>query len=264
MDIYRDYTTTDVMYDLPCEVNNCGKIYPIKVKDYIKFLKGYGLYFMYTPKYLKALVPDEITKSPLQKTIVLVCQIKSNSNESFGKKKSQEDIVLEILNELTEAFSIVARTKITYDGDNGDFKGKDIVINGKNFDFVKKVVALSNLIYQPNYYEDNEFAQVMEKARQAHNKDSINFEEMIAYVKNATKTTYEEIMNENVFQLNCDYRCFITSEDYRTAMNFRCVSDEKALKKVKLSPSFVDSFYVDGDKRFLTSLESLGISNGDN
>ena len=47
MIIYRNYTTTDVMYDLPCNINNCGKIYPIKVKDYIKIIGsanryGYG------------------------------------------------------------------------------------------------------------------------------------------------------------------------------------------------------------------------------
>ena len=263
MDIYRDYTTTDVMYDLPCEINNCGKIYPIKVKDFIKFLKGYGIYFTYTPKYLKALVSDEITKSSLQKTIVLSYLSKVNSNDKFKKEDNQEKVLLEVIEELKEVFSIVARTEITYN-DNGEFRGKDIVINDKNFDFVKKVVALSNLIYQPVYYEDEEFAMIMNKARQAHSKDNISFEEMIAYVKNGCKISYDEVMNENVFQLNCDYKCFVACEEYRTAMNFRCVSDEKSLRKITLSPSFINSLYANGDKRLLTSLENLGFSNDDN
>ena len=262
MIIYRNYTTTDVMYDLPCDINNCGKIYPIKVKDYIKFLKGYNLYFTYTPKYLKAIIPDEITKGSLQKTIILGYTIKSKTNNEFEKKNNnKEEICAEIINELTEIFEIITRTKITLDSNTGEFKGKDVVINDKNFDYVKKVVALSNLIYQPNYYDDAEFAEVMNRAREAHNKDSLSFEEIIAYVKNASKLTYEDIMNENVFQLNCDYRCNSAFEDYRTAMNFRCVSDEKSLRKVKLSPSFINSFYADSDKNLLTSLETLGFSS---
>lgn len=263
MDIYRNYSTTDVMYDLPCEINKCGKIYPIKVRDYIKFLKGYGVYFTYNPKYLKAIVPDEIAKGSLQKTIVLGYTIKTNSKSHFEKQKDNEEICNEIVNELTEAFEIITRTKITLDQHTGEFKGKNVVINDKNFDFVKKVVAMSNLIYQPNYYEDLEFAEIMNRAREAHNRGSISFEEMIAYVKNASKLTYEEIMNENVFQMNCDYRCNVAFEDYRTAMNFRCVNDEKSLRKIKLSPAFINSLYADSDKNLLTSLETLGFTNGD-
>lgn len=255
MDIYRDYTTLDVMYDLPCNIQNCGLIYPIKIRDYIKFLKGYNLYFTYTPKYLKALVPDEIKQGGLSKTILLMYGQKSQPDE-FSKSKSENEILLEIVNELEEVFSIITKQNITYN--NGSFTGKDVIINDKNFDFVKKVVALSNVIYQPNYYEDKEFAKVMEKARKAHNKGGISFDEMIAYVKNNGKLTYEEVMNQNVLQFYADYNCQANNENYRTMMTFGCVSDDKSIKKTKLTPAFMNKLFENSDSSLLITLGDLG------
>lgn len=258
MDIYRDYTTLDVIANKPCYIEKCGYIYPIKVKDYVIFQKKHNLFFTYTPTYLKALVPDEITKSSLQKTIILSSRVKQQEYFEFGKSKSNEEILLEILNDLCNAFSIVTQKEIKYL--NGEFTdiSREVTINDKNFNFVKKVVALSNMIYQPTYYKNEEYARIMEKAKKAHSKGGIGLDEMIAYVKNNGNLTYDEILNQNVFQLNCDYYCQSTKEWYRTAMNFRCVSTDKSLSNVKLTPSFINKMFDTSDNHLFKTIEELG------
>ena len=67
---------------------------------------------------------------------------------------------------------------------------------------------------------------------QAARLNPISFEEMVAYVKNLGKITYQEVMEENVLQLHCDYSCLQKEEDYRTAMNFRLVADKKTSQQI--------------------------------
>ena len=87
---------------------------------------------------------------------------------------------------------------------------------------------------------------------------------MVAYVKNLGKITYQEVMEENVLQLHCDYSCLQKEEDYRTAMNFRLVADKKTsqqLAKEKLTSKFIDSLYDNSDSYLLTDLGKLGFVN---
>ena len=264
MDIYRSYNTLDVIYDRPCNIEGCGKIYPIKVKDFIDFQKTYNLYFVYTKEHLDSFISDETRKGSLSKTMAINMASKLQP-DIFGKALSEQDAIMECIKELEEAFSIVARKEIKYN--NGVFSNKNkeinsdeiIKIDDSNFDYVSKVIVQSNLIYQIKYYKDAEYSRIMEKARKAHNKNPISFEEMIAYVKTMNKLSYEDIMNENVLQLNCDFQALAQEENYRTMMNFRLVSSDKSLADVKLACQFVDRLYDNSDNHLITSLGDLGI-----
>ena len=264
MDIYRSYSTLDVLYDRPCYIQNCGNIYPIKVKDFIDFQKRYNSYFVYTKEHLDSLIPDEERRGSLSKTMAINMAIKIQP-DTFGRVLSQEDSIMECIRELESAFSIVTRKEIKYN--NGIFSNTHkeinsdeiVVIDDSNFDYVSKVIVQSNLIYQIKYYTDPAYAMVMEKARKAHNKNPISFEEMICYIKTLNKISYEEIMNENVLQLNCDFQALAQLENYRTMMNFRLVSSDKSLSNVKLASPFVDKLYDNSDNHLITSLGDLGI-----
>ena len=258
MDIYRDYTTLDVLYDRPCHIQGCGEIYPIKVKDFIDFQKKYNSYFVYTKQHLDSFIPDDMCKGSLKKTITINMARKCQPNE-FGRVLSEQDAIMECVMELEEAFSIVARKEIKYN--NGTFSDKDmsVKIDDSNFDYVSKVIVQSNLIYQLKYYKDPEYARIMEKARKAHNKNPISFEEMICYIKTLNKISYEEIMNENVLQLNCDFQALAQAENYRTMMNLKLVSSDKPLNNARLTCPFVDKLYDNSDNHLITSLGDLGI-----
>lgn len=258
MDIYRDYSTLDVLYDEPCHIQGCGNIYPIKVRDYIKFQKKYNSYFVYSKQHLDSFIPDEIYEGSLRK-IITINMSKKCQPDTFGRVLSEQDSIMECVKELEEAFSIVTKDKIIYN--NGMFSNKDrtVKIDDSNFDYVSKVIVQSNLIYQPNFYKDPEYARVMEKARKAHNKSPISFEEMICFIKNLGKISYEDIMNENVFQLNCDFQALAQAENFRTMMNFKLVSSDKSLNNVRLTCQFVDKLYDNSDNHLLTTLGALGI-----
>lgn len=266
MVIYRDYTTFDVMLGQPCIIDNCGAFYPIKVKDYYMFYKRYNRYFTYTKKHLDRALPniEGVPLSTLQKTMIFNSRILQTPDD-FGNALEPQEALLEVIKDLEKAFSIVTKEEITLDKTGAFINESGTVnINDKNFDFVLKVVALQNLIYQPNYYEDPEYERVIEKARIAHNPNPISFEEMVAYVKNLGKITYQEVMEENVLQLHCDYSCLQKEEDYRTAMNFRLVADKKTsqqLAKEKLTSKFIDSLYDNSDSYLLTDLGKLGFVN---
>lgn len=264
MDIYRDYTTFDVMYKQGCTIKNCGTFYPLTVRDYYKFAKRYNMYFTYDTRHLNRMYPDMKGKPLLQTLLLNVVQ--KCQPDDFGNQKDIEEAQEEVIKELCDALSILTKTKIEYieDGvfsNRGMSLDNPVIVTDDNYAFVMKVVALSNLIYQPNYYEDPEYERIMNKARIAHNKNPIDFEEMVAYVKNLGKLSYEQIMDETVFQIKCDYYCLHQEKEYETAMLFKTVSDDKSLN-VKLETPFIEQLYDKSDSNLLTTLGALGLDNG--
>lgn len=264
MDIYRNYSTLDVLYDKPCHIQGCGKIYPIKVRDFIDFQKIYNSYFIYTKQHLDSFIPDEVQTGTLRKTMAINMARKCQP-DTFGRVLSEQDAIMECVKELEEAFSIVTRKEMKYS--NGTFSNRHkettldeiVKIDDSNFDYVSKVIVQSNLINQLKYYKDPAYTMVMEKARKAHNKNPISFEEMICYIKTLNKISYEEVMTQNVLQLNCDFQALAQAENYRTMMNFRLVSSDKSLLNAKLTCPFIDKLYDNSDNHLLTTLGALGV-----
>ena len=62
MVIYKDYTTDELLQDLPCFILGCGMIYPLKVKEYQSFLSKYGSLFMFDEESLNMILPKEMNK----------------------------------------------------------------------------------------------------------------------------------------------------------------------------------------------------------
>ena len=51
MIIYKDYDTTNLLFNEPCEVDGVGTIYPVSLKDYKK-LRKYSHYLTFSREYL--------------------------------------------------------------------------------------------------------------------------------------------------------------------------------------------------------------------
>lgn len=266
MDIYRDYTTLDVLYKRGCEIADCGTFYPLTVRDYYRFQKRLNMYFTYSIQHLDSVFPDFKGK-PLLQTLKLNTQMKAQP-DNFGRVKDINQIVNEVMSEMCEALSLLTKTEVFYKEEKflgfikeGNEVIKKLEVNEDNFPFVMKVVALSNMIYQPNYYDDPEYARVIEKARKAHNKNPIDFEEMVMYVKNLGKLTYEEVMEETIFQLKCDFSCLRQEHEYRTAQTFRVVCDDKSLDIPLEKGGFIEKLFDRSDSYLFTTLGAVGLTN---
>ena len=257
MNIYMDYTSDDVLENLPCFVFGCGLIYPVLIKDYSKFLSKYGTYFMFSEEGLKSqLVNIECDKkqSYLDKVVLFNALIKCQP-DVFGQVKiDSEKAINEVTNDLSSALSIVTKKQIKYNKINNTFSdeneegNKTVLINENNFSDVRKVIAMQNLIKEPLIYEDQEYAELMAEARRQKNKKnggSINLSEIIAYVKNYGKLRYEEVYNQNALQLYSDNRTMLQMENYRTTMAFNCVSTE--FTNISLTERFIDELFKPND-----------------
>ena len=254
MNIYRDYTSDDVLEDSPCFILGCGLVYPLKVKGYIKFITRYGMYFMFSEEGLNSQLiqmKDRQERSLLSKTIFFNAIIKSQKDVFGQSNMDSETAIKESIKDLENALEIVfKKQQIKYNELENSFHDKDnsIVVNENNFADIRKVIAMQNLIKEPQIYEDQEYAELMSEARRQKNKKSggnVNISEMIAYVKNYGKLKYEDVYNQNILQLYCDYRTMTQMEYHRTLMNFRCVSSE--VGNTNLAEQFIDELFKPND-----------------
>ena len=264
MKIYKEYTTDELLQDLPCFVLGCGMIYPLKVKEYQSFLSKYGSLFMFDEESLNMLLPKEMNvknTNYMNKVVLYNSLSLQGQSLQYGIEINSETIIKDSLNDLAKALSIVTKKQIKYNNENNSFvdENNSININSNNFSDVRKVVAMQNLIKEPTIYEDSEYTQLIMEARRRKNKQNggnINISEMVTYVKNYGKVTYEEIFNENVLQLFADYRSMIQMEYYRTIMNFKLVSSE--VGNTNLAEGFIDDLYKkDTDEDLLTTTSEI-------
>lgn len=264
MVIYKDYTTDELLQDLPCFILGCGMIYPLKVKEYQSFLSKYGSLFMFDEESLNMILPKEMNKENMtymSKVILYNSLSLQTQSLEYGVEMGGEAFIKNCLNDLEKAFSIVTKKQIKYNNENNSFTddSNSININVDNFSDVRKVIAMQNLIKEPTMYEDAEYTQLIMEARRRKNKQNggnINISEMVTYVKNYGKVTYEEIFNENVLQLFADYRSMIQMEYYRTIMNFKLVSSE--VGNTNLAEGFIDDLYKkDTDEDLLTTTSEI-------
>lgn len=123
-----------------------------------------------------------------------------------------------------------------------------VSINERNFTDVRNVIAMQNLIKEPIFYEDQEYAELMTEARRQKDKrngGSINLSEMIAYAKVYNKLKYEDIYEQNILQLYADNFCMGQFESYNTAMRFKTVSND--VPDIHLVQAFIDDLYKPND-----------------
>ena len=249
MNIYRDYTSDDVLEDSPCFILGCGLAYPLRVKGYIKFITKYGMYFMFSNEGLDlqlAQIKDSQERSLLSKTIFFNVVLKSQKDVFGQSNMDSETAIKESFKDLENALSIVFKKQIKYNEIDNSFydKDKSVVVNENNFADVRKVIAMQNLIKEPQIYEDPEYAELMYEARRQKNKKNggnVNISEMIAYVKNYGKLKYEDIYSQNILQLYSDYRTMTQMEYHRTIMNFKLVSSE--VGNTSLAEGFMDDLF---------------------
>lgn len=234
MVIFRDYTTDELIMNLPCDIGNNVLLYPTLVKDYKKF-NNYIKYIIFGRRHLQ--LPKET--SLLKGTISFYISAMNGSNANMDNEQGVATMIT-VLNEMCEMFSMITRSEITYSNtlefSNSD---KSIVINDKNFDIFRMVVLKMNMLREPKIYEREIDRKWEEKALIAKRKNNKNIElgEILTVVRNTTHEKYEDLINMNVFQLYCDYFRIQQVMAHKDTALFATVSD-------KIKPTeFIDSIF---------------------
>lgn len=246
MVIFRDYTTDELVMNLPCDIGDNIKIYPVAVKDYKQFTQ-YVKYIMYSKKHLN-LYPN---MTLLQEVLIVnMLQICGNGilNSSEGIKATNI-----VLNEFSNLLSLITKENIKGEiSKDGSFefynKDKTIAINDKNFNILRMVTLKMNMIREPKIYEREIDKKWEEKALLAKSKNSKNIElgEILTIVRNVTHEKYEELIEMNTFQLYCDYfriQHVVNHEDTRL---YATVNDK--VKPSDFIESVVEFIYKDPTK----------------
>jgi|GEM_PF-2022958 len=233
----EEYTTDEVMMDEPCYLDNLGYIYPIKVKDYMKFSK-YIKYIVFTKKHL-----DLQSDISLLEGLLLLNIMSIESNK-------QTDEYYKCISELEMLFSMVTRKDIKIkDIDELVFVDDKIttVIDKNNFDTFRKIILNQNLLQEPKIYDDPYQAKWIEKAKIAKMKDShvVDIGEIMTIVSCGTGKSYDVIKNQNILQLYSDYYRLTQVANYEAITLFKTVAQK--LPDVKYVEPIVKELYKDSD-----------------
>lgn len=225
MIIYKDYDTTDLLFNKPCEVYGLGKIYPILVKDYKKFQK-YVRYLMLSEKHLNLSEDVKLLDGIIIMMSGAMCKNPSDSKELNSK-------ALITLNELSELLSIITKKKVSFTENRLGYSFKDstgeVNINSDNFDTLRQIVLKMCLIKEPKVFKDKLTQKWYEKALIAKRKKSpeITMEDIIITISQDMKMSFNEIAELNIFQLYSYYYRINHVENYKAITIFRTCSTGK-------------------------------------
>lgn len=248
MEIFKNYTTSNVLFDEPFETKSI-KLYPIKVKDYRKF-EQYLNFFMFSKQHYG--IADNYDIPLLDYSIsVNIARLQSIRT---NKRKTEGELLLETLNALCEAFSILCRELIIYDNAKLNegvilFRNSDnsIQIDSGTFEFIRPIILKQNAITEPKIFEDDIEARLAEKwanAQAKKNKGSISgLGEMANLISCYTGKTYEQLYNQNLLQLYSDFQRCINTENARATNLFRTVSDK--VQVVQFAHGVIGELYKD-------------------
>lgn len=228
MEIFNNYTTDDVLWNDPY-IDDKLKLYPLKVKEYKNF-QQYLQYFIFSKKHYQ--VDNKVNLFDC----VLTANVDQLKKQFKEEQYAEIQLIGLILQNIAKAFSVICREQVECDLEQlqqgvVSLKNKDgsIEISKKNFDKARRIILKSNVISEPKIFEDEiekTLADKWIKAKQMRNSSSINgLGEMANLISCATGKSYDELFNQNILQLYCDfYRCTNT-ENHKATTLFRTVSD---------------------------------------
>lgn len=180
-------------------VGGIGNIYPILVPNYKRFLELFNKYMLYSLKSLYNMGKIEsIENMTLFNFITASCVITeryiedqiliANNDEEVNNKIKQLNKFGYKITEVEELLSIITRKTIKYDSSSdvfiiiGDIEGNQI--NKDNFDKLRDIVMLQNVIYEPLIFKSKLAQKEFEKELKRREKDSkpVDFLSMLILV----------------------------------------------------------------------------------
>ena len=224
MEIYKSYGIEDILFDLPCRIDDTLSVYPVKVADYKRFNQ--------LSKYL-LISKENLGISSDIDLLTTVIQI-ALQQMSEGREDILEECFYTIVGELEELFSILTRDNIIFKSNTLEkmiFTNENHtnIISSYNYENLRKVVIKQNLIHEQKVYKNKIVAEWADRVRRAREKNNpkTNFYDILNIVSVGMNLSYKEIYESmNVFQLYSYFARLAHEENYRATILFKTVSDK--------------------------------------
>lgn len=217
---YRSY------FGQPEFLDGIGDIYPVLVVEYKRFFELFNKYMLYSLQSLSDMGKVKDTKNiNLFNFIICSCYITSeyiNRQMVTDKEDNNENVKIDNikrygfkLEEVEELLKIVIKKDVRYDSDLnkfiiiGDINGNEI--NENNFDELREMIMVQNVIYEPLTFKSNLAQKEFEKELKKREKKSqpVDFLSMVILVDmniNGDVNTYSyyklaacyEILNKKI------------------------------------------------------------------
>ena len=244
MQIYKDYTTLNLLFNEPCNIDDKCTVYPISVKDYEKFM-GYTKYLSLSKKQL--MLGD---KDNLLQTVILISVAEKTQGQLDLTNPKTIDSMNDVLEDFCRMFSIITKKKIECKSSNNGgfyFVGEKTLIDSNNYDDIREAIMKMTLLKEPKVFKDKLAQKWYNKALIAKQKSrpKIELEDIIIIVSQDLKMSLKDMINMNVFQLYSYYYRIINRDNYDKLMNFKLVTDK--VPNTSFSNSVIEMLYKDDD-----------------
>lgn len=231
------------IFSQPEFIDGVGEIYPIKIKDYDKFSECSDLLYLSKNHY-------ETNDLPL---LVLLFM-------SVSALKLTEE---ELIKKLIILFSSVTKKDVEFissENYEGFIVDSKYIISSHNYDIVREVVMKQNLIFEQKIYKNKIIQEWANKVIQSKMKSSvkITLEDIITTVKNFDGLTYEQVMEQTIYQTYADFYRIRKFKDNERDVIFRSVSDKWNIQDFAEQ---IDMFHNPYDDLFVNSSKLNNINS---
>ena len=192
-------------------IEGIGNVYPIKLKNYDEFQECSNLLY--------------ISKSNFKECDIPLLGLIFMSAEQLGVK--EQDLIISF----EKLFSLVLRTPVKLKSNEEMFwfeVDETSNINFYNYDVICSTIMKQNLLFAPKIYKDPLVQEWANKVLESRSKNSvkITIEDFITTVKNFGGLTYEQIMEQTIYQLYSDFYRIGKMKEYEKSCLFATVSVE--------------------------------------
>lgn len=218
--------------------NNPIYIYPVRLKDYDKFIEVSHLLHISKNHF-------EENENPL---LVLVFMCMQQLNLTLE----------EMIRKLEDTFSIVTRKDVKFTS-NKNFEGFVIdstnIITTQNYEQIREIIMKQNLIFEQKVYKNKLVQEWANKVLESKSKNSakISIEDIITTVSVYKGKDYEELIEYTIYQLYADFYRIRKMKKYDTDTLFATVSAEKFTiedfaEEINMFKSPYDDLFVSSSK----------------
>lgn len=265
MEIFKNYTTSDVLFDLPYEEKDRLKLYPIKVRDYNKFEPLTSMYLLFSKRHYQ--LDNDTNLFEYVIGVNLARHKKENENKKIELRN--DELLMLVIDELESLFSLICREEITYDkkalNEKGtiDFinKDKSIRIHKNNFEKVRQIVLKQNALREPKIFEnklEESLGKKYMKALKNKNKGEVISElgDIANFVSCFTGKSYDMLYQQNVMQLQVDFCRCVSLNNHRTKTLYATVDSKTKVNN--LTEEVISMLFADPYANMWKDMNSFG------
>ncbi|WP_243357252.1 hypothetical protein [Bacillus litorisediminis] len=242
-------TSLNNIFQRPTKVKGVGYVYPVTMKRYDKFINCANIITVSYEHFNTKVVAEALGVEEESIKLLDLLFIAAAQSNTFNETVRQ----LEIL------FSLVFRRPIKcVDFDDGFIfynQRKKIVIDKHNYDEIRSVIMMQNVLFEPKVFKNQivaEWAEAVLKER-AKNAVEVSMEDKLTTIAHLSGKHYHELMNYTIYQIEAEFARIEKDKLYHTNVAFKCaganeVSINHYAEKTNIYRNPYDELFKDKSK----------------